>query len=227
MTYDNRKKYFKLLRIVTTRPRLFSCALAGIVTNFLMPTSFIQRETTRLIISWNVGTWIYLLTTLVAMFWSSHENVKAKAIQQDEGRIIILISVVLSSLICLGSTVTEISVAKGTYGIFRNAHIVLGGLSILSSWALIQVIFAIHYAHDYYISIINNKIGGLDFPGDADPDYSDFLYFSCVIGTSAQTADVSFTNRSMRRIGLAHCVLAFFFNTTVLALGVNIASGMF
>jgi len=159
------KKGFKLLRIITSRPRLFSCVLVGMATDLTMSTSFIQRETTRLIISWNVGAWIYLLLTLKAMFWSSHEHVKAKAIQQDEGRIIILVLVVLSSLVCLGSTVTEISAAKGMQGVFRNAHIALGGLSILSSWALIQVIFAIHYAHDYYLSLRNNNQGGLKFPG--------------------------------------------------------------
>lgn len=59
------------------------------------------------------------------------------------------------------------------------------------------------------------------------PDYHDFLYFSIVIGTSAQTADVCLTSRSMRRLGAIHCFLAFLFNTTVLALTVNIASGLF
>jgi hypothetical protein len=52
------------------------------------------------------------------------------------------------------------------------------------------------------------------------------VYFACVIGTSGQTADVSFTSRSMRRTGLLHCVLAFFFNTTLVALTINIASSL-
>ena len=38
---------------------------------------------------------------------------------------------------------------------------------------------------------------------------------------------MSFTSRAMRRTGLLHCVLAFFFNATLLALGINIASGLF
>ena len=87
--------------------------------------------------------------------------------------------------------------------------------------------FALHYAHDYYASEIRGQPGGLDFPGGHAPDYGDFLYFASVIGTSGQTADVSFTNRTMRRTGLVHCVLAFFFNTTLIALTINIASGLF
>ena len=64
------------------------------------------------------------------------------------------------------------------------------------------------------------------FPGGQPPDYGDFLYFASVIGASGQTADVSFTSRKMRRTGTVHCVLAFFFNTTLVALTINIASGL-
>jgi uncharacterized membrane protein len=83
-----------------------------------------------------------------------------------------------------------------------------------------------HYAHDYYVADTHGRPAGLSFPQEPAPDYLDFLYFSCVIGTSGQTADVSFTSKAMRRIGLIHCVLAFFFNTTVLALTINIAASL-
>jgi uncharacterized membrane protein len=86
---------------------------------------------------------------------------------------------------------------------------------------------ALHYAHDYYVCVFHGEPGGLEFPGGHMPDYGDFLYFASVIGTSGQTADVSFTSRKMRRTGMIHCVLAFFFNTTVVALTINIASGLF
>ena len=86
--------------------------------------------------------------------------------------------------------------------------------------------FALHYAHDFYVAQEHGKLGGLEFPKSPTPEYSDFLYFACVIGTSGQTADVSFTSRSMRRTGLVHCVLAFFFNTTLVALTINISYGL-
>jgi uncharacterized membrane protein len=68
--------------------------------------------------------------------------------------------------------------------------------------------------------------GGAAFPGETAPDYPDFLYMACVIGTSGQPADIAFTSRTMRRIGLVHSVLSFFFNATLLALSINIASGL-
>lgn len=86
--------------------------------------------------------------------------------------------------------------------------------------------FALHYAHDDYVALIRRQPPGLAFPGEDNPDYGDFLYFACVIGTAAQTADVPFTSRTMRRTGLVHGVLAFFFNATLLALTINIASGL-
>jgi uncharacterized membrane protein len=118
-------------------------------------------------------------------------------------------------------------VVKELHGTLRYAHIALAVMTILSSWAFTQVMFALHYAHDYYVAEARGCPGGLDFPGGHAPNYGDFLYFSCVIGTSGQTADVSFTTRAMRQTGTLHCVLAFFFNTTLVALTINIASGLF
>lgn len=69
--------------------------------------------------------------------------------------------------------------------------------------------------------------GGLIFPDTTQPTYLDFAYFSYTIGVASQTADVSISSRDMRRIVLAHSVLAFFFNTTILALTINLAAGLF
>lgn len=85
----------------------------------------------------------------------------------------------------------------------------------------------LHYAHDYYASLDRGHDGGVLSLGSDLPNYSDFLYFACVIGTSKQTADISLTSRRMRRTGLAHCVLSFLFNATLLALSVNLAAGLF
>lgn len=65
------------------------------------------------------------------------------------------------------------------------------------------------------------------FPGKELPTYVDFIYFAFIIGTSGQTADISFTNPKMRKAGIVHYVLSYFFNTTILALTVNIYAGLF
>lgn len=86
--------------------------------------------------------------------------------------------------------------------------------------------FAIHYAHDYYLAKSRQVDGGLDFPKTDQPDYLDFVYFSYIIGTSAQTADVSITSSQLRHLNIFHCVLAFIFNTVILAVAINVAASL-
>lgn len=211
---------------LTSRSRLLACVLVGVIAAFGLPDERFHAIT-RAIIGWNVGACLYLILAARIMFWSTQERMRIRALQQDEGRIIVLVFVVIAAVACVGAIVAELAVAKDLKGTLKYAHISLAILTILSSWAFTQVMFALHYAHDYFVSETRGESGGLDFPGGHTPDYGDFLYFSCVIGTSGQTADVSFTTRRMRRAGMVHCVLAFFFNTTLIALTINIASGLF
>ena len=214
-----------LLRQFLARPRLLTSVALGLATTVLLPESWAQHGVTRAIVGWNVGALFYLALAMRMMFRSSHERMRSRALQQNEGKTIVLILVMTVALMCIAAIVAELSVVKDLRGSLRYAHIALAGLTIATSWVFTQTMFALHYAHDYYVCVFHDKPGGLAFPGGHMPDYGDFLYFACVIGTSGQTADVSFTSRAMRRIGTVHCVLAFFFNTTVVALTINIASG--
>lgn len=214
------------IRFFLARPRLLICIGLGLCS-LLFLSEFDMLPITRAIIAWNLGAGLYLLMAMKMMFWSSLEKMRTRALQQDEGSIVVLILVVAAALACIGAIVAEMAVAKNLQGEQRYAHMALAAVTIASSWAFTQVMFALHYAHDYYATVENGNHGGLDFPGGHPPDYGDFLYFACVIGTSGQTADVSFTGRKMRRTGTVHCVLAFFFNTTLVALTINMASGLF
>lgn len=216
-----------VLRVLRSRPRLWGCLVAGLLTSALIPPTAVQPWVTRAIIGWNVCAVVYLLLAAKMMFWSSHERMRSRAVLQDDGKFLVLVLVVSAALMCVWAIVAELSMVKDLTGELRRSHVALATLTLVSSWAFTQVTFALHYAHDFYVSVGRGQAGGLDFPGTHAPDYADFLYFAIVIGTSAQTADVSFSNRSMRRTGTLHCVLAFFFNTTLLALTINIASGLF
>jgi uncharacterized membrane protein len=113
------------------------------------------------------------------------------------------------------------------HGLLRGAHVALAGFTVLTSWAFIQIMFTLHYAHTYYAAACHGRPVGLRFPDDDHPEYGDFFYFAAIIGTSGQTADVPFVSKHMRRIGSLHCILAYLFNTTVLAMLINIAAGLF
>ena len=215
------------LKAIQARQLLVICLTVSIVTAILIPLAIDMRAITRTIISWNIGAGLYLIVALVVMFRSNPDKMRATAMQYDDGKYAVLALVVLSAVMCLGAIVAVLAVANDMQGGEKVSYIVLAAVSVLTSWAFTHVMFALHYAHDFYSAQIRHEPVGLEFPGTPHPDYIDFLYLACVIGTSGQTADVSFTSKPMRRTGLLHCVLAFFFNTTLLALTINIGAGFF
>ena len=219
-------RHFFLMRQLRARPRLFISGLIGLAVAWLMPQWLASQPTTRLIIGYNAGACLYLLLSGIMMARSSDDKMRHRARLQDDGQLLILALVIIAAVASLAAIIAQLAAVKEMQGMLKYAHIGLAALTIVSSWAFTQMMFALHYAHDYYVARARGNSGGLEFPGENAPDYADFLYFACVIGTSAQTADVSFTSRAMRRVGLAHCVLAFFFNTTVLALTINIAASL-
>jgi uncharacterized membrane protein len=208
------------------RPRLVLSTVVGILAYHATPVDIVPLNITRAIIAWNIGSVLYLLLAGKMMFFDSHERMRLRAVKHDPGSYFVLFVVIVSCIICLAGIVVELSVAKDLDGKEKLEHIALVGLSVFTTWAFTQVMFALHYAHDFYAAETKGLSGGLIFPGGHAPDYSDFLYFSCVIGTSGQTADVEISSRAQRRVCLVHCVLAFFLNTTLVALTINLASGL-
>ncbi|SDA12419.1 Protein of unknown function [Methylobacterium sp. UNC378MF] len=110
--------------------------------------------------------------------------------------------------------------------VYRIPHIVLSALTLLCAWAFVQVVFTTHYAHVYYGEEGGKPRGGLDFNGDDHPDFWDFFYFSVTIGATSQTSDTDITAKQMRRIATLQTLYAYFFNTSLLALAVNMAAGL-
>lgn len=216
----------RFLRLIRVRPRIFIATGVAIAVGFALPASLISQLVTRLLIAWNAGICLYIVLGTVMMTRSEHRHMRQRAQLQDDGQLVLLIFVVVSTIASLVAIAMELAVVKDMHGLLKTGHVVLTGLTVLSSWTFVQIMFAIHYAHDYYAALCSNRQPGIRFPEDDEPEYGDFFYFAAVIGTSGQTADVSFTSKPMRRIGTVHCILAYLFNTTVLALLINIGAGL-
>lgn len=102
------------------------------------------------------------------------------------------------------------------------------GLSVASIplvWLTFHTVAAFHYANLFYAKPIgaedDRDAGGLSFPDTSEPGAWEFLYYSFVIGMTAQVSDVQVLDTRMRRVSLAHGVASFFFNTVILALAVS------
>ncbi len=219
-------KHPLLLRHLRARPRLALAVGVGLLLYAALPGAPQLLVATRFLLSWNAAVVLYLVLAGLMMARSTQALMRQRAVQQDEGRYMALLLVVVSVVASLLAIVAELAMVRNLPPAVRDGHILLTVVTIVVSWVFTHLMFALHYAHDYYLSETRGQPRGLDFPGESQPDYGDFLYFALVIGTSAQTADVTLTSRAMRRTGMLHCVLAFFFNTAVLALTINIAAGL-
>lgn len=205
------------------RARLLIAATIGAALCFALPGSL--RWSTRLLLAWDAGTLLYIALISAMMMRSEVGDIRSRAKLFDENRFTILIMILLATVSSFGAIVAEL-VNGRSGGALPPGPMALAGVTVLLSWTFTHMVFAVHYAHEYYQCVDQSERGGLQFPNEPEPDYGDFLYFSFVIGCAAQTADVGVTSGAMRRNVLVHGVVAFLFNTAVLALSVNIAAGL-
>jgi uncharacterized membrane protein len=211
------RKLPKPVRVVYARPRTFTSIAVGIAAFFLMPGSL--RLVTRLLISWDIFVTFYLVLAYIMMFRCDLAHIRRNAVLQDDGRFLILLVTALGAFASIAAIVFELGATQRS-----GPQLALATLTIVLSWATVHTTFGLHYAHDYYRGA---KPGGLQFPsGDQHDhaDYWDFVYFSFVIGMTAQVSDVGITDKTIRRTATAHGIISFFFNTALLALMVNIAA---
>jgi uncharacterized membrane protein len=197
----------------------------GLLVGWLVPETIAGHTITRCLVGWNAGSSLYLLLVFVMMARSTPEKMRWRARLQDEGRHAILVLVSLSTVAVLVAIAAQLAHAREAHGVLKAAHIGLACVTVITAWLFTQTMFALHYAHEF-LMCREGQSPAFEFPGTDAPDYFDFMYVSCVVGTSGQTADVSFSSSRIRRVGLMHCVLAFFFNTTLLALTINVAAGL-
>ncbi len=223
-----RSRASRLLRTtwhqIRVRPRLTIAMLVGIAVALALQGRF--SGPTRTLIAWDAATGLYLLLVGILMTRATVEHVRFRAQLEDAGAATVLGLAVAAALASLAAIVLELVGVRNYPPRAQTLHLALAGVTILCSWFFVHTTFALHYAHEFHLVRGNAGHAALDFPGGGAPDYSDFLYFSFVIGTTSQTADVSICSRRMRRLALLHGVISFFFNTTLLAITINIAAGL-
>jgi uncharacterized membrane protein len=199
----------------------------GILVSILIPSWL--HFSTRLLCAWNSSMYFFLASTLGTMLKSTPEKMRRRAQNQYQGRLVVfslIIAAACASLLAIGFILSN---KKGVSTITLNLHVMLSFMTIVGSWLLVHTVFTMQYAYAYYRDGYDNpkrEAGGLDFPNENSPDYWDFLYFSFVIGMTSQVSDVQTTSRSMRRLTLIHGILSFFFNTTILAMSINIIASL-
>ena len=154
----------------------------------------------------------------------SVDAIRRRARQEDQGRLGHLWTGIVVAVIAMLALVLELR--AGPSGGWLELTACAATLAL--SWLFLNATFGLHYAHEYYGDDARRQArGGLEFPGGGTPDYWDFAYFAFVLGMTFQVSDVQITSRRMRRIALAHGLLAFVFNVVIVAVSVNVVAGRF
>ncbi|MEZ0612395.1 DUF1345 domain-containing protein [Fibrella sp. WM1] len=213
------KKAYKP-RLTALSRSLIALAVGGSV--WLMTAGRLGWQT-RLLLGWVA----YAMTVLV-LIWLiiMRADAKETAQREDESRPAIFLFTVGGALVSLVAVIILLGTVKGLSSSEATRHVILSGITVVSSWILTHSIFTLHYARLYYDPDKTERVGGLDFPGDEPPDYLDFAYYSFVIGMTFQVSDVAITAKPIRRLTLLHSVLSFAFNTLIIALTINTLSGL-
>ena len=204
------------------RPRLLGSLALTLVLALVLPFDVLS---VRLLIGWCLGVVVY--TTLIVWKATGQEqdSLRREASRLGDSSFAISLFAILAAAASFGA-VAMLVLGQHENDAVRLAHLGLAAATMLCAWVFVQVVFTVHYAHLYYGDAGEGRPrGGLDFNDDESPDFWDFFYFAATIGATSQTSDTDITSKAMRRVVTVQTVYAYLFNTSVLALAINMAAG--
>lgn len=206
-----------------TAPHRLAIAIAAALAAYALQ-AVLGVGGSAVLVGWDVGASAYLVLAWFAIARSDPKETRAHARSQDLAAYVIFVLVLIAAFASIAAIALLLSGVKDLPALPKAAHVLLSVVALISSWLLIHTIYSFHYARCYYTGAEGNTAErrGLNFPGDNDPDYFDFAYYSFVVGMTSQVSDVSISGQHMRRVTLMHGILSFVFNIAVLALSVNI-----
>lgn len=178
--------------------------------------------------------WIAIALTIIvldwiAILWAHPKDIRKIASLEDSSRFFIFTIVLTASLVSLVAMYLLLKSTKGASEETVSGNIFLAMSAVVVSWWMVHTVYTMRYAHLYYETEKgkNTPLGGLQFPEDMkEPDYLDFVYFSFVIGMTFQVSDVEISSRRIRHLAWAHGLISFAFNTAIVALSINVISGL-
>jgi uncharacterized membrane protein len=221
------------LSFMAARSRLYGAAIVGVVAYLAMvfvPSLEELSAALKPALAWDLTAIAYLIPTVAIIRDPDRVRMRKRAKAIDIGLWEIVAIVTLAGAFSLFAVGGVLERAKELQDTERALHLGIGVLTVFLSWITLHIIYAVHYAHLFYDPAERKGeggvLGGLEFPGTKEPDYWDFVYFSLVIGMTCQVSDVQVTARHMRHLATAQGVIAFFYNTVIVALAVNIAAGL-
>ena len=209
--------------LFTAHPRLWISTIAGIIIFFLLPAEW--STISRVLVAWNFGVLLFLVVIWLWMTSLSAQQICSRFVEEDESATIVVAIVTTAALLSLVAILAILSTIKQVTGLQRIAHELLAALTVVDSWLLVPTIFTVQYADLYYRAAEAHR--PLLFPKTSMPGFWDFAYFSFTIAAACQTSDVSTTEQGIRKVVIAHTLISFLFNASILGFAINVSAGLF
>ena len=178
----------------------------------------------HLLLGWDSGAIAYLLTTWRLFLKADEAEVRSRAADEDEAAPVLLLIVLAAIAASLGAVVDAMIAARDAASGAQALITVCAGATLVLSWLVLQSVFVLHYAHRHFGD--GSEKGGVQFPGEQPTSYMDFAYLAFSIGATFQVSDNSILTSKLRRLVTAHAAAAYFYNTAILALGINIIASL-
>ena len=204
------------LRHSSARRRVNLCASFGLVAG----------ASSAFFLPWQLATlvgWVTLTSTLLAWMWidigpCDAADTQARSMMEDSSRVAAVVVMVTASVVSLVGVGFGLAKARHVGSRMEVALTVVSVAAVMLSWCVVHTMFAVHYAHQYYI----DPVGGIEFPGREAPDYRDFAYYAFTVGVSFAVSDTNVTSRVIRRITLRHALVSYLFGTVIVGLTINV-----
>ena len=204
------------------RPALSIAIVIGIIAGWFAAHRL--GLVTGSLLGWCLGVVIYIAGALRNVMRATEKDIRQRAAMLDEGAGVVLfltVAAAVASVVAIGAHLAQARESSDA-----AAAAILSMVTIFLSWVFIHTVFAFHYAHEYYGNADDTHPPCLTFPSDTKPLYWDFIYFSFVIGMTAQVSDVTTSSTQALKLVLTHSIVSFFFNTAILVLGVGLAANL-
>jgi len=209
-------------KLIRYHPRIWIALTLGSVIFFFLPAHW--SLISRVLVSWNCGVAVFLVLIYLWMRSLTAVQICSRYIEEDSSAPFILVIVTLAALLSLIAIVEPLATLRHVSGTERIAHFALATVTLINSWLLVPTIFTTYYANMFYSADQQNR--PLRFPETDMPVFWDFAYFSFTIAAACQTADVLTTRGSIRKVVIAHELIAFLFNASILGFAINVTAGL-
>jgi uncharacterized membrane protein len=178
----------------------------------------------RMLISWDLGVLLFLAMIFIWMRRLTAEQICSHYVEEDPSGPIILVAVTAAAVLSLMAVVEPLATLRHAGHAERVWRFGLAAVTLIASWLLVPTMFTMHYADMFYSAPPKDR--PLSFPRTETPAFWDFAYFSFTIAAACQTADVSTTQVSVRRVVLVHEIISFAFNVAIVGFAINITAGL-